>query len=442
MSATPKDYKPSMDPSGLAETLMHMGSGAFGYMVSRPAGMGATIASMLGVAGEPDVRVGADPKTFADNLQASMTYQPRTVEGKMMSQYNPLALIAKGVDWVGEMAGKGVEAMIPGPVGSALGSGVHEATNMAPGFVGAGTPAAAPAAAALLRGAPGGGAAPLTARGMMQSALKPTMETLKSGEAGAAIDTMLVNGVNVSRSGLDKMQGRVTTLNNNIKDLIASSPATVDKWAVASHVQKTYDQFLKQVDSTSDVAAIQRTWDNFINNPILPDQIPVQLAQEVKQGTYRALGNKSFGEMKGAEIEANKALARGLKDEIAAAVPEVRALNAEESKLLNALPIAERRVLTSASNHPAGLGFLSTNLKNFAGFLANRSDTFKSLVARMLNTTADQLPSMAKAGPALGGMTSAAAMDAELKKKISNAFGVQMPGAGMPPDLAALLRKR
>ena len=40
-------------------------------------------------------------------------------------------------------------------------------------------------------------------------------------------------------------------------------------------------------------------------------------AQAMKQGTYRALGDKAYGELKGASIEAQKAQARGLKEELA-----------------------------------------------------------------------------------------------------------------------------
>lgn len=76
--------------------------------------------------------------------------------------------------------------------------------------------------------------------------------------------------------------------------------------------------------------------------------IPVQQAQDMKQGTYRELKNK-YGQIGSAETEAQKALARGLKENIAEAVPEIAGLNAQESKLINALNITERRAFMEAT---------------------------------------------------------------------------------------------
>jgi hypothetical protein len=232
---------------------------------------------------------------------------------------------------------------------------------------------------------------------MMQSALKPTLETLRTGKAGKAIDTMLEEGINVTPGGVDKLQDKISGLNQQIKQLIQNSPATVDKSKVANTLQDALTKFEKQVTPQSDVAAIQKAWDEFLNHPLLvgKQDIPVNLAQELKQGTYRSLGDKSYGELKGADIEAQKTLARGLKEEIAKAVPQVQPLNAEESKLLNALNVAERRVLMDANKNPAGLGWLTTNPAKFVGFMADRSPLFKSLIARMLYSGSEQIPATA-----------------------------------------------
>lgn len=232
---------------------------------------------------------------------------------------------------------------------------------------------------------------------MMQSALKPTLETLRTGKAGKAIDTMLEEGVNVTAGGVDKLQNKITGLNQQIAQLIQNSPATVDKAKVASTLQDALTKFEKQVTPMSDLAAIEKAWQEFLNHPLLvgKQDIPVKLAQELKQGTYRSLGDKAYGELKGADIEAQKTLARGLKEEIAKAVPQVQPLNAEESKLLNALNVAERRVLMDANKNPAGLGWLTMNPAKFVGFMADRSPLFKSLIARMLYSGSEQIPATA-----------------------------------------------
>ena len=183
-----------------------------------------------------------------------------------------------------------------------------------------------------------------------------------------------------------------------------NSPAIVDKYAVGYRLSKVMDDFTKQVAPSSDIAAIQRAFDDFTNHPLLTHtrDIPVQLAEELKQGTYRSLGDKAYGELKGADITAQKALAMGLKEEIAAAVPAVRPLNAAESKLLNALSVSERRVMIEANKNPLGLGWLSTNPVKLAGWMADRSGLFKSLIARMLNTSGGAVEASAQAAPAAG----------------------------------------
>jgi hypothetical protein len=78
-------------------------------------------------------------------------------------------------------------------------------------------------------------------------------------------------------------------------------------------------------------------------------------AQAMKQGTYRVLRGK-FGEQGSASVEAQKALARGLKEEIASQFPEIAKLNADESRLLDLQPVLEKAV-NRISNHQAiGIG--------------------------------------------------------------------------------------
>jgi hypothetical protein len=201
---------------------------------------------------------------------------------------------------------------------------------------------------------------------------------------------MLDEGLSVSRGGLAKMRDKIDTLNDQIKGAIGDSTATVSKHDVGYRLGDTLTKFEKQVAPTADRNAILGTWDDFLQT--YPDRIPVKTAQEVKQGTYQALGEKSYGELKSASVEAQKTLARGLKEEIANAVPEVRQLNAQESKLLQALPLLERRVLTEANKNPAGLSLLAKDPTGFVAFMADRSALFKSLVARMLNQTSKALP--------------------------------------------------
>lgn len=237
---------------------------------------------------------------------------------------------------------------------------------------------------------------------LMQSAMKPKYGDLDKGNAAKAIDTMLEEGINVSKGGVAQLRTKINELNEQIFDAIKNSPATVDKNQVASALLIPLKKFEMQVNPGADVQAIEKAWTAFLEHPLLAGMkdIPVELAQKLKQGTYRALGDKSYGELKGAETEAQKHLARGLKEGIADAVPEVAGLNAQESKLINALNIVERRVLMDANKNPAGLSLLAKNPEAWAAFMADRSPMFKSLAARLLNHEAEALP--ASAGRVVG----------------------------------------
>lgn len=381
---------------------MAMGSGMLAKPISDVAGLSRLGLEGLRRAGIPGIEE-RDPLTVKQDVQRELTYEPRTTAGRAVTQYNPLALIGRLISAIGQKGGGAVERGIGGPLGSALGSGTREAIEQAPLFVGGGMAKATTGAAKLARGG---------AERLMHSALKPSAKFAKGADEG--INTMLEKGINVTPGGLDKLRAMVDDKNSQISQLIASSPARVDKGRVAARLHDALTKFEKQVDPHSDLATIQKKWDDFMNHPLLTGKdIPVSTAQAMKTGTYRQLREK-YGQQGSAEVEAEKALARGLKEEISKAVPQVRQLNAEESKLLTALPMLERRVLVSAGKNPFGLGVLSMNPKNLAVWMADRSELFKSLIARMLNTGSGALNAVAPFGPFMG-----AAMTPQARGQIS-----------------------
>jgi hypothetical protein len=332
---------------------------------------------MAGVAAGMKPGEMADPMAVKRRTQEALTYQPRTVEGKAFTE----AASIPG-QLIGKVADAAEKAVAPpktsGPLQAALGYAARGLVEEAPALAGAKAPAVAGAAAKGMRG---------LAESEMQRALKPTITEVRKGQAQKAINAMLDLDINVSKGGLTKMQGRIDQLNHDIADVIAKSPATIDRNAVASYAQGTVDRFMKQIAPMEDVAAIQKVYDEFIN--INPKRIPIQKAQELKTGTYQQLREKSYGELKTASTEAQKDIARGIKDAIANAAPEVRALNAEESKLLTALPMVERRALHTANDNLAGFAWLAHDFPKFAMYMADKSTLFHSLVARMLNKASE-----------------------------------------------------
>jgi hypothetical protein len=244
------------------------------------------------------------------------------------------------------------------------------------------------------------GAAPALeamARGTMQSALKPTFETLRTGKAAQAIETMLKDGVSVSESGLNKILTHVNKLEDEVTGAIANSTATVSKGDVGLRLKEVFEDFRKQVNPQSDLEAIKDAWVKFRDHPLLTGKqdIPVQLAQDMKRGTYRSLDSKAYGEEKGAAVEAQKALARGLKETISMAVPAVGPANAKLSELLNAAETLKRRVLMDPNKNLLGLAPMSATPWGLAAFMLDRAPGLKSLLARGLYQGSQQIPATA-----------------------------------------------
>jgi hypothetical protein len=234
---------------------------------------------------------------------------------------------------------------------------------------------------------------------LMQSAIKPTIAQLRTGEADTAVQTLLDYGISPTKEGVEKLRSLIDEKNSAIADAIKSSNATVSKNKILQALGDVRSKFGNQVSPTADLDSIDKVANDFASHPSLPtDSIPVQTAQDLKQGTYSVL-SKKYGQLGSAETEAQKGLARGLKEEIASAVPEVGALNAEESRLIKTLGVTERRALMELNKNPVGLTALAHNPIAAAGFMADRSAAFKAMAARMINRAADG----SKAGQALIG---------------------------------------
>lgn len=227
---------------------------------------------------------------------------------------------------------------------------------------------------------------------LMQSALKPTLKQLETGQADTAIQTLLKEDVNptltktIFGKGIDTLQAKVDTLNSQIVDIIKNSKGTVSKSQVVAYLDDLEKNALNSALPAGDIAAIQAARQEFLSHPLLKniEEIPIQLAQKLKVGTYKSLGEKAYGELKGATIESGKTLARGLKDLIGKAEPGVLGLNKESQALYDTLDVAERRAFMEANKDIAGLSTLSKDMKNQIAMMADRSAPFKALLARTI----------------------------------------------------------
>ena len=289
---------------------------------------------------------------------------------------------------VGQAMAAGGFANVPLPINMAGGAatGIAGASLIDPTSQSAAFGGAAGAAFPVV-GAALSPAANWASRTLMQSAIKPTIKQLKSGDAKVAIDTMLQEGISPTKSGVTKLRSLIDDKNQEIANAIQGSTATVNKFSALRPLSDTAQKFSNQVNPTSDLETITKAGLEFLQHPSYPGPtMPVQDAQSLKQGTYRIL-SKKYGQVGTADTEAQKAIARGLKNEIASAVPAVEGLNSQEGNLLRTLDVAERRALMELNKNPMGLSLLASHPATWAAFMADRSAAFKALAARMVYST-------------------------------------------------------
>jgi len=216
-----------------------------------------------------------------------------------------------------------------------------------------------------------------------ESALKPST-TLPQAQRTSIVQTGLQNEIPVSKGGLEKLGDLIDDYNNKIGKVISSDPTRpVDPNAVATRVDSAKARFANQVNAQPDLNAIEASRQQFLSEqgakpavppkptgvldaqgkPIMTAGTPATPAppmdaanaQTMKQGTYSVLKGK-FGEQGSAAVEAQKALARGLKEEIANQFPEINGLNAAESRLLDMQPVLERAVNRVSNHQLVGIG--------------------------------------------------------------------------------------
>ncbi len=382
LAMLPATPQPAPQPG--RNSLQNIAGGAIEPNLSMLSGMIATpLSGLMGLAGTALPGPPGQGARMARQVSEGLTYQPRTQGGKDAQEVigYPFRKIEEGADWAGEKA-----AELSGS--PAVGAGSKAAI----------TGAQAALFAALMKGTPPAetmqGKAGI---GLMQSVVKPILPDLKSGDAKRALITMLDEGVNGTMGGMDKTNQLARSLDDKVKEAVANSTATVNVPTVGGSLRRNWDNAVNQVNPEADMAAVRGSWDEFRNSPQVRGKvdIPVQLAQALKQGTYRALGNKSYGEIGSASTEAQKALASGLRKGVINAVPEVAAPLSREADLMNVLSVAERRALQEANKNPQGLAALRVdNPMAWMGFMADKSALIKSMLARALYSSAD--PRMTK----------------------------------------------
>jgi hypothetical protein len=187
-----------------------------------------------------------------------------------------------------------------------------------------------------------------------ESALKPPT-TLEPGLRQRMLSTGLEQGLPVSEAGYEKLGGLLEDFQEDVRKVIATNPnAPVSTTAIARRTTPTLQAFATQVNPETDIATILGSRAEFLRN--FPGQITAEEAQALKVGTYKALGKKAYGELQGAAIESQKALARGAREELETVFPEIGGLNAAEKRLYELEPQLARAIGRISNRDLLGIG--------------------------------------------------------------------------------------
>lgn len=326
------------------------------------------------------------------------------------TQVLPYMATGHGTDVAGEIAqapynlgakvNDAAARFLPAPAAAALGTaanvGMEGAGMLAGGAIGAG---AGMAAKAPMQG---------SARWLMQKALKPSAGDFIKGKGDRAINTLLEEGVNVSRGGAEKLRGMGEGLNQQVASELASSTATIPKNAPPSRILSG----INKLEDTNPLpsgprSAMEGVYNEFISNPLVPADIPLTKAQVYKQTLYQGLKD-NYGKLSEGDEAARKLLALGMKEEIERGAPAVGPLNKRASDIWNALNVTERRAFVGGNNNPVSLPAAFSIVHNpafGAGMMVNTSDLAKSLLARGLYQSGNAAPYLgAGSGAALAAL--------------------------------------
>ena len=168
------------------------------------------------------------------------------------------------------------------------------------------------------------------------SGVKPNSTRYPSQEAQAALfDTALENNIPLTLGGKERLNGLMRGVNDDISNIVNTGAArgdTVDPFAVAARVDELRPYYENQAVPSQFTGKLDDMQIGFVNEH--PNPIPVDRAQQMKRDIYHE-NRKKYGETRSAGDEAEKAIARGIKEELATLYPELNGLNDKFSKYID-----------------------------------------------------------------------------------------------------------
>lgn len=189
-------------------------------------------------------------------------------------------------------------------------------------------------------------------RAMYQSALKPSVALDKSipgsvdaMEAQRRVQTGLREGIPTSESGYNATVNRIGDVNRQIGSVVNQpSVQMVDPVDVVRRLDDLEKYYSEQALPGGDLTAIRNARQQYLEKhgaqfdpktgamTQQPNLMAPAAAQEEKVATYTQ-NRKKYGELTTAQTEAEKTIARGLKEELLRIYPELKDLNDRDSAL-------------------------------------------------------------------------------------------------------------
>ena len=199
---------------------------------------------------------------------------------------------------------------------------------------------------------------------LYQSALKPSTSA-RAPLPEDLVQTGLKNQIPISEAGKEKLAGLVEDVNNRIAQSVDKRPISAQ--GVVDSAAPIRQRYATQMTPAEDLNIIDTKNNEFLNR-FPSGTVPADELQAMKTGTYKVLGKK-YGQIGSTEVEAQKGLALGAKEQLNQAFPDLAALNAEDSAYLKLGPALDKAVARAGNRNFLSLptGIIAGAVKGITG---------------------------------------------------------------------------
>jgi hypothetical protein len=183
---------------------------------------------------------------------------------------------------------------------------------------------------------------------------------IKPAQRSKIIQAALDEKITPTKAGLRKSEKLVAKYANQVDDIIDRgiragkggkvSIKTDDVLTRLDDVRDTFEASAFGSDFANEITELSTKFKKQFGDTLTPSQ-----AQEIKRNTQQIL-RKSFGQLSNVRSEAGKAIARGLREELEIAFPEVAKLNKKSSELIQLNKSLESAVARLSNRDVFGLG--------------------------------------------------------------------------------------